>query len=311
MHSSQIAFWRHQPLDDQHASSLTAATLSFHEQVGGDIVKLTPAGTYQAHAMGLEDEWDNDPLGRRAITFRPVQRPENWLHLDRWSFGMHEENCLEAATDIVSRLPPGTPLLATVFSPMSQAIQLAGAEALSDHAGHAPECVRQGLTAVAERTVRLIRAYLQCGVAGIYYVSQHHVDGMLASPLLEWGDAIDQRILDASEGLALNIMHFHGAPLGKQLPPLPEAWRVHFEAASGNPSADEWMSSRPEPLVLGLPIERLRQGRHHDVRRKTIAQFAYPQASSIPLLAAACVLPLDFPLDLAALWVQTAKEVRS
>jgi len=63
--------------------------------------------------------------------------------------------------------------------------------------------------------------------------------------------------------------------------------------------------------VLGLPIERLRQGRHHDVRRKTIAQFAYPQASSIPLLAAACVLPLDFPLDLAALWVQTAKEVRS
>lgn len=302
-----IGFWRHQPMLDQQAQSLAEATLAFHDAVGGDWVKLTPAGTYQAHALGLQDCWEGDFLGRRHITSRPIAKAEDWLGLKASDLGQQEINCLHASEWLLGRLPAGTPLLATVFSPLSQALQLAGAESLTTQARQAPELVRHGIDRIAQRTSRLIDAYRRAGVSGIYYVSQHHAIDVLPGPQLHaWGDDADCHVLQAAAGLALNIMHFHGAPLMTRLPALPPRWRVHFEFTRDNTELMMRMSPS-QPLIIGLTFETLRRGADPDFRQATIAQLRAQQGSGPLYLGAACVLPLDFPLDLAAAWVQTAK----
>lgn len=165
--ATSIAFWRHQPVADQQGPSLAEATLAFHEAVGGDWVKLTPAGTYQARALGLQDRWEGDFLGRRSITFRPIAQAGDWLCLQASELGQQELQCLHASEWLVGRLPASTPLLATVFSPLSQALQLAGAESLLEQARQAPALVRHGLDMIAQRTSRLIDAYRRAGVRGI------------------------------------------------------------------------------------------------------------------------------------------------
>lgn len=305
----QIAFWRHQPVADQTALTLAEATLGFHEAVGGDFVKLTPAGTYQAHAMGLRDKWDNDPLGRRCITARPIQTPSDWLKLDTVDFGEHETNCLEAATWLANRLAPNVPLLATIFSPVTQAMQLAGSETLGDHIRQAPTAVHQGLSCIEERTRRLTEAYGKCGVSGLYYVSQHHVqDTFVSSGLSPALSSIESRILSPLGDLSLNIMHFHGAPLVPDLPILPRGWRVHYEWISGNPNPRDWATHRPEQLVSGIPTQVLQQGHSESARRTLIEQVTTNCTARNSIISAACVLPLDFPIDLAAAWVQSATD---
>lgn len=304
----RVAFWRHQPILDQDPISLAEATIAFHEKIGGDFVKLTPAGTYQAHALGLLDRWDNDLMGRRSIIFRPMAKAKDWLSLGKTDLGKHESYCLQAADWLVSRLPEETPLIATVFSPLSQAIQLAGASTLISHAESAPEAVYQGIWSIARRTMRLIDFYRQVGVQGIYYVSQHHEVNMLPYAALQaWGAETDLFTLQTAEVMTLNIMHFHGGSLIKQLTKLPSGWRVHFEFAPDNPQLNDWFDQRPEPLVVGLPIDALREGVDADFRQITIDQFDKRQVSDRLCFSAACVLPQDFPLDLAANWVRTVK----
>lgn len=305
--ATSIAFWRHQPVADQQGPSLAEATLAFHEAVGGDWVKLTPAGTYQARALGLQDRWEGDFLGRRSITFRPIAQAGDWLCLQASELGQQELQCLHASEWLVGRLPASTPLLATVFSPLSQALQLAGAESLLEQARQAPALVRHGLDMIAQRTSRLIDAYRRAGVRGIYYVSQHHVIGVMPCPQLQaWGQDADHHVLQATTGLELNIMHFHGAPLVTRLPGLPPGWRVHFELTPDHTALTARMPPS-QSLILGLDFETLRRGADPDFRQATVVRLRAQQGPEPLCLGAACVLPLDFPLELAAAWVRTAK----
>ncbi|MEY5100109.1 MAG: hypothetical protein RJA36_2828 [Pseudomonadota bacterium] len=302
------AFWRHQPIADQQALSLAEATLAFHNAVGGDLVKLTPAGTYQAHALGLQDSWESDHLGRRTVTFRPITSPHDWQRLEASLLGQQETHCVQASVWLSARLPAETPLLATVFSPLSQAMQLAGAQQLIAHARKAPEAVLQGLEQLTRRTYHLIQAYAEAGVGGIYYVSQHHLAGALpCSDLQSWGNHADNRVLQATQDLPLNIMHFHGNPLTSELPELPSGWRVHFESANGNPALKEWVSHRPEPLMVGLSINTLHRGADPLFRQATVTQLIEEFPGRELWFGAGCVLPQDFPLALAADWVRTTR----
>lgn len=305
-----IAFWRHQPVLDQKAQSLAEATLKFHDAVGGDLVKLTPAGTYQSCALGLKDQWDGDFLGRRTITFRPINKVDDWLDLEVSELGQPEINCLQASEWLKSRLSYTTPLLATVFSPLSQAIQLAGIEPLTIQAQRAPDMVRQGIDLIAQRTIRLIDAYRKVGVSGIYYVSQHHmIDTLPSLDLHSWGQGADNLIFKASEGFKQNIMHFHGSPLIAQLPLPPAGWQIHFELTPGNNKLMASISKRDEPQIICIPFDTLRRGIDIEFRQNTISQLGAQQFRRKALIGAPCVLPLDIPLDLAAAWVKTAKAI--
>ena len=301
-----IAFWRHEPVFDQKSYSLAETTLDFHKAVGGDFVKLTPSGTYQATALGLKDSWEGDLLGRRNITFRPIKESKDWLKLKCTSLGEQEMNCLQASELIIRNLSDETPLLATVFSPLSQAIQLAGLEYLVFCTEYAPDELSRGLELIAQRTKHLIECYKSLGIHGIYYVSQHHLKTIF--PRLKLQPSIniyDQFVILSAEGLLLNIMHFHGAPLVEQLPKLPFGWRVHYEFTQGNSDLISLNSIQSESLMIGLSIDTLMQGHNDSIRQNTIDEFCTQDAFKSVGFGASCVLPLNFSLKLASAWVKT------
>lgn len=295
-----IAFWQHHPISDQQAATLADATLAFHAEVGGDLVKLTPAGTYQARALGLQDAWQGDPLGRRTIVGRPLAAIEDWLHLDTCTLGEQEAEQLEAAARVRARLGADVPLLATVFSPLTLALQLAGASTWQSHHIDAPEAVEEGLFRLMQRCRHLIRAYRQAGVSGIYYVAQHFAgDELPAATVAPAWLAHDLPVLAEADGLACNMMHFHGVPLPANLPALPAGWLTHYEWCAGNPSP----RLQDRRLALGLPEDTLLAAADSAACRR-LAEGLWQDVPRPPaLITAACVLPPTFPRAVVRRWV--------
>ena len=124
-----VALWRHFPGDDQRPSDLAAATVAFQRRWDWDLVKVTPASSFCVRDWGVEDRWVGNSEGTRDYTRRAVVEPEDWNRLtalDARSGSLGGQlRCLE---QIRAELDEGTPVIQTIFSPMSQAKNLAGNE---------------------------------------------------------------------------------------------------------------------------------------------------------------------------------------
>lgn len=71
-----VAFWQHHPVADQHGERLADATCAFQARFDCDLVKITPASSFQLRDLGQTDSWTGDPIGRRTFGPGPVSPPE-------------------------------------------------------------------------------------------------------------------------------------------------------------------------------------------------------------------------------------------
>lgn len=301
-----IAFWQHHPIADQSAQSLADAALAFYSQVGGDLLKITPAGTYQATALGLRDEWQGDALGRRTIISRPIKTPQNWLHLDKHAAGHMEDVAVEAALRIRERIGKDLSLIATVFSPVTQALQMSGPDVLAQHARLAPDNLRHGLEILVHRTCALLKRYRAAGVDGVYLALQHCVPHMQKQEdYIAHGRWADEAVIAACDMFDSRILHLHGAPLHSVLPRVPSGWALHFELSEFNPTPLMLKQQCGPPLVAGLSIAELASKKTSDAIRQRANSILDEFNQHTGLITGGCVLPLDFPLAQARTWVDT------
>ncbi|MES2353268.1 MAG: uroporphyrinogen decarboxylase family protein [Pseudomonadota bacterium] len=304
-----VGFWQHHPVADQKAQSLADAALTFYDEVGGDLLKITPAGTYQATSLGLRDAWHGDSLGRRTIVSRPINTPDDWLLLDEYAEGPIEKAVIEATALVRERLSPGVALFATVISPVTQALQLAGPELLASHASSAPQALQHGLEILVRRTYALLERYRAAGADGIYLALQHCVP-TLQTPenYAAHGRWADEAVMAACIRFRGRILHLHGNPLHLTLPRPPTDWAVHFELGAANPEPAAFSERCARPLIAGLTTAELASERTAEaIRNRARAIFDnFGQPSG--LVTAGCVLPLDFPLKRARAWVEAIQE---
>lgn len=201
-----FAVWRHHPVDDQSADGLADATLAFQSRFPSDVVKITPASSYQLRDLGQEDFWRGDRLGRRDFGAPRVSRIEDWLELiDTPRPQYHLSVHLAAARRLRARIQPGVPLVQTVFDPMFQARTLARG-VWEEHLRSAPEVVEAALDALTARTVQMIGEFREIGVDGIFLAIQNATE----DDYLRIGLPRAVACLDASGGNALNLVHLHG-----------------------------------------------------------------------------------------------------
>ncbi len=52
-----VALWRHFPVDDQEPESLARAVSDFQDQFDFDLIKITPASSFQIKDWGARDAW--------------------------------------------------------------------------------------------------------------------------------------------------------------------------------------------------------------------------------------------------------------
>lgn len=207
-----VALWRHFPVDDQSPETLAAATLGWQKTYDWDIVKVTPASSFCLKDWGAQDAWRGDSEGTRAYTKRAIFKPDDWSRLkvlDRNA--PHLAAQLKCLALIRKELPRETPLLQTIFNPLAQARNLAGADELLVHLRQHPEALKRGLEIIAESTRRFIQAAIEAGIDGIFYAVQHAQAQLLTeTEFLEFGGAFDLPVLEVSKSLWLNILHLHG-----------------------------------------------------------------------------------------------------
>jgi uroporphyrinogen decarboxylase len=207
-----VALWRHFPVDDQRPEDLATATLEFQNRYDWDFVKVTPASSFCLKDWGANDEWRGDPEGTREYTRQVIARPEDWLALKPldpragWLGGQ-----LRALELIREGLGGQTPFIQTLFSPLSQARNLVGADRLPVHVRQHPAELKAALAVITETTLRFLEAARRTGVDGIFYAVQLATTRVFSeAEYREFGEPYDRQIMEAARDLWLNVAHLHG-----------------------------------------------------------------------------------------------------
>lgn len=207
-----VMLWRHFPVDDQEPLRLAAATVQFQKQFDFDAVKVTPASSYCVKDWGAEDVWNGATEGTRDYVKHPIQRAEDWTRLpilnptDGW-LGK-QLDCLRA---IVAELGKDTPVIQTIFNPLTQAKNLASRNKVLLWMRKHPEEFKQGLKTITETTIRFIEEARKTGIDGIFYAVQHAQYGLMSEEeYREFGLKYDLEVLEAAKPFWFNMLHLHG-----------------------------------------------------------------------------------------------------
>ncbi|MBW8010799.1 MAG: uroporphyrinogen decarboxylase [Chloroflexi bacterium] len=240
-----VALWRHFPVDDQTGSGLAAATLAFQKTYDFDLVKVTSSSGYFVYDWGVQDAWRGNFEGTRESTHLAVNSPQDWENLpilDPQKGALGEQ--LAAFQAITSALGPDTPVIPTIFNPLSTAKKLAGQERLLEHLRQRPEELHKGLEIITESTRRFIEAAIATGIAGVFFAVQHAQKEVLTPQAYsEFGRAYDLPVLEAASPLWLNMLHLHGS-------------QVMFDELADYPvSVINWHDLETEPS-LSQALER-------------------------------------------------------
>ena len=245
-----VLMWKHHPERDQDACALAAATVEFQDLFDCDIVKISPASTYQLKDHGLEDAWRGDPIGRRAVVRTVIDTADDWRRLAEIDPLQGFTGEFVACAKIVRRhFPASVPVIITVFNPMFQAAMLAGMDRLGEHLRDAPDAVQEGLDRLLDNTLALIESLAAAGVDGVFFASQQAQTSMLpVNVYAEYGLPGDLACLSlARSALPLNMLHLHGVGVHADLFSDLTDVVLHYELDAESP--------RPEVLLSqGRPV---------------------------------------------------------
>jgi uroporphyrinogen decarboxylase len=208
-----VSLWRHWPVDDQRPAGLARATVDFQMQYDFDFVKVTPASSFCLRDWGAVDEWRGHDHGTREYGPRVIGDPAAWhllepLEPSKGALGAQ----LEALRLIREALGPDVPVIQTIFSPLSQARNLAGLSRLLAHLRQAPAAVESGLRVIEQTTAAFVSALMEQGaVDGIFYAVQHAQAHLLTpDEYRQFGRLLDLQILSRASDGWLNVLHLHG-----------------------------------------------------------------------------------------------------
>ena len=254
-----IALWRHFPVDDQAPESLAAATLHFQETYDFDIVKVTPASSFAVKDWGVEDKWMGDSEGSRRYTKRIIHKPEDWEKLTVLDpDSPHLAGQLACLRLIRQNLSPDTPLIQTIFNPLSQAKNLASNDTLIAHIRQHPEAVMKGLETIAKTTAKFVEAVSEIGVDGIFYAVQHAQANLLSiDEYKTFGLPYDLQALASAKDLWCNMIHLHGKDVYFSLLRLMNFQIVNWHDRETHPSLAEAHSLFKGALCGGLRQDTL------------------------------------------------------
>ncbi len=256
-----VALWRHWPGDDQNAAALAAAHLKWQQDYDWDLLKVGPSSSYMVTDWGVRDKWVGHIEGTRQYTHRPIQTPADWeklapLNPDEGALAVQ----IEALRLVGEQMGEEVPFIATIFSPLSQAKNLAGNSVMLSHLRSHPNAVKRGLEAITESTIRFVEAAKATGISGIYYAVQHARYPLMSwDEFMAWGRPFDLRILETVQDLWLNVLHIHSSD-------------IMFDAVADYPASIVNWHDRETGISLRRGLEKIRGAASGGVDQWTLHQ---------------------------------------
>lgn len=273
-----VMLYRHWQGDDQRSADLARAIFAFQNDFDWDMVVAAPTRHFLVTGYGVTDEWRDHPTGVRSIIKRPITRSLDWTELrtqepERGDIGKQLE-CIRLLGNAFEG--DGTPFVSVVYSPLTQAIQLAGRDELVRQIRMHPDRVKTGLNTLTESTLRFIEALRRTSISGILYVMDM-ADYASLSPAeyLDFGVPYDLKLLESlPDRWWLNIASVQGsAPMLQLITNYPVSG-FNWQDQAGHPNLDHGLDQIPQgALCGGLSI-----GSHLNHGTPTIIQDAARQA---------------------------------
>jgi uroporphyrinogen decarboxylase len=291
-----FALWRHFPVDDQTPDGLAESTSLYQARFDYDFVKVTPASSFCLLDWGVEDEWNGNPEGTRDYTRRVIKEASDWrklevLEAEQGCLGK-QLKCLELLRE---RLGETQPIIQTVFSPLSQAKNLAGRQVLFEHLHREPEEVIAGLEIITQSTVNFIEAMKDRGVDGIFYAIQFGSYRIFDSEnYRKFADVYNHRIFEAAELFWLNVLHLHGEAIMFDLAEQYPVQIVNWHDREVSPSLDEGASRISGAVCGGIRRMTMVCGAPTQVQEEAEQALKSLNGRGV-VLGTGCVVPVHAP----------------
>ncbi|GIW08616.1 MAG: uroporphyrinogen decarboxylase [Dehalococcoidia bacterium] len=206
-----LTFWQHAPGRDLAAASFAPVVIHFQREYDLDIVKITPSGSYQAIDYGVKTVLARNDLGTTQIVEFPVHGPADWARLPTLPLTWGAVGEQVETVRIVREAVGDTPVLQTVFGPLTVAARLVG-NSLTREIMETPEFAA-ALEQIADDVARTGVAMLEAGADGIFYSSQHAHPATMPRDLFDrFGDPWDRHVLTRlrEAGARILVAHAHG-----------------------------------------------------------------------------------------------------
>ena len=292
-----VAFWRHWPIDDQDAETLARAALDYQRRFDWDFVKVPPSHTYAVDDYGAKHVYKGRAVGDRDHTERVIKRLEDWDRVERLDVtkGAYGRT-LECQKRIIDGRESDTPVVMTMFDPLTVARYLAGDEAFVVHMRREPERVERALAALTRTCADFARLVVAEGADGVFLsVVGASYEIMSEDEYRRFGLAGDLATLAAAEAGWFNILHLHGQyPMFALAAGLPvQALNWHDRAAG--PSLAEGLRLFPGAAVGGVEqFNVLHFGTPVEVEAQVRDAIAQTGGRRL-IVAAGCTYPLTVP----------------
>lgn len=305
------SFWTHLPGIDLDPIRLADETAAFCTRYDVDFVKAMSNGLYPVEDWGCVCDYSDIARGGVAKVVKPaVADIADWpalprVDVTRGSYGRE----LEHLRRLVGQVGADTPVLATVFSPLTIAGKLSNG-ASRGHIERDAQRVIEGLEAITEVTCDFTRHALESGCAGIFLAVQEASRSAFdEAAYRRFGEPYDRRVLEAARahGGWFNTVHIHGEDILFELLKDYSVSALNWHIGETPPSIADYRRGGDKPILGGLQRTHLtrcdRAGIGDDIDRA----MRETQGRGL-LLAPACVI--RHPVDDAMLrW--TAERIRS
>ena len=291
-----LALWRHFPVDDQMPEALAESTALYQERYDFDFVKVTPASSFCLLDWGIEDAWNGNPEGTRDYTQRVIDEPSGWLELEVLD---PQQGALSKQLRALELLREGfgeaQPMIQTIFSPLSQAKNLAGQDRLFEHIHRDPKAVLMGLETITKTTIEFIEAMKDRGVDGIFYAVQHGSYRMFDTEnYRQYGEVFDLRILEAADIYWLNVLHLHGEAIMFDLAERYPVQIVNWHDREVSPSLADGALRIPGAVCGGIRRMTMVCGDPDQVQEEATGALASLDNRGV-VLGTGCVVPVHAP----------------
>lgn len=292
-----VALWRHWPGDDHTAEDLALAHLTFQRQYDFDLIKVTPDSGYCVADWGVETAYVGNTEGTYEYRRYVVQHSEDWSRLPvldptQGSLG-RQLRCLELIADA---LRGEVPFIQTIFNPLSVAKYLTGEERLRVFLRRSPDALRVGLEIITESMVRFVREIMQRGAAGIFLAVQHAQYGVLSEQeYADFGRPYDLRVLQATEGAWLNLLHLHGSEVMFDLLADYPVQLINWHDRETPPTLAQALERFPRAVCGGLrQWESMVRGTPERIRAEALDAIHQTGGRRL-VLGTGCVTPIVAP----------------
>ncbi len=296
-----ISFWKHHPISDQTGEILAAETIEFYNKFKPNFLKITPAGTWIATCYGLKDYYSGDFLGRRFVECPLINELIDWKKIQL--FEGTPPPLLEQlkAAEIVCKEIHDVPVYATIFSPVTQAIQLCGLDLFLKHLNENPELIKEVLNTLLLNTNQIIQRYVELGIEGIYYATQSCQISQLTPEIYSSiGKSIDESCLEFASNLVQSVIfHVHGESIYLNIKEKIPFLCIHYEESTTNSLTTNY------PKIIGIPASKI------ETTQDTIEiqQLVNEYINDADLILCGCVLPVATEDEIISNWINTIQKM--